>query len=555
MRLNFKLVLTISLLALCLGWGTPAIYAQNWSNLAFTLNSTHGNNNCHNPDQDYNLQYNVNIPANTSSTADGTRVVETYVLEEIRIADNNQRFSIRSGVGNIDLNIQPLGSESSGSITVRYFEDWQETDLSFVVFADIRYKRTRAQPDGNGGYGTPVTEIDYTSPRSSDPFIFPLGDFLTAPTSILINGVSSSNFEVDGLQGCQDYTLNAGVVEGVDRYRWEVSPSSILLSGTASLTTNTIQVRPTFGNIVSTINLVLIQDCDGVRSKSNSFTVTTEPVNVTIDRRTVCETGAPTQLSVPAFGNGVYMEWFYNSSKVDLISGQNTNSIQLQAVADHQEPDIIYVGAYSTCGGVVGWKDIWIGTPAMPDVNPAGYPVIQMTHQGFRSLDIINPTDHQEVTVYDWSATPNNVVSLFHNNWRTCVVEAINVGNANVYVTPSNVCGVGTTGGWGINVTGSGGGIPDPKSLQNSKLTTAEAIKEFNLQPNPATDRVRLSLFNSQGTIIDVKGLQVDVLDLNGRVIASPNRLAVDVSEFPAGIYLVRINTGEEMLSQKLVVK
>lgn len=102
----------------------------------------------------------------------------------------------------------------------------------------------------------------------------------------------------------------------------------------------------------------------------------------------------------------------------------------------------------------------------------------------------------------------------------------------------------------------------DNVRLTNSGTVNVEeqAVSAFafnGIFPNPASDQAFLSLSLPQNQLV-----QVEVVDLAGRVASSQNfnpgageqRCELSVSGLPSGLYLVRAQTGEAMVTRRLRV-
>lgn len=87
-----------------------------------------------------------------------------------------------------------------------------------------------------------------------------------------------------------------------------------------------------------------------------------------------------------------------------------------------------------------------------------------------------------------------------------------------------------------------------------------EALEEslnLSLSPNPATDRVSISLLNAHQDLVEVR-----VFDLQGRKFAEQKsvdsplefRTSFDTSEWPAGLYAVSIQIGKQVFHKRLQV-
>lgn len=84
----------------------------------------------------------------------------------------------------------------------------------------------------------------------------------------------------------------------------------------------------------------------------------------------------------------------------------------------------------------------------------------------------------------------------------------------------------------------NGARISDPVSIENASNI------EMSVYPNPATDYV----------MVNAEGLQeVNVLDLNGRVLSTTTSSKVDLSTLSAGVYFVRVITENGTATEKIV--
>lgn len=73
----------------------------------------------------------------------------------------------------------------------------------------------------------------------------------------------------------------------------------------------------------------------------------------------------------------------------------------------------------------------------------------------------------------------------------------------------------------------------------------------LNIYPNPAQDFVQI--------LCNTEGFKADITDLTGRILqtytSSSEELNISVKEFINGIYLLRIQTGEEVHTERLIIK
>jgi hypothetical protein len=77
------------------------------------------------------------------------------------------------------------------------------------------------------------------------------------------------------------------------------------------------------------------------------------------------------------------------------------------------------------------------------------------------------------------------------------------------------------------------------------------ALPTLNVSPNPATNRVIIQ-YGEPGSYFDV-----DVIDVNGAVVSKASRMksgqSLNVASLKTGVYFVRINTGKDIVTKKII--
>lgn len=534
-------------------------FSQDFNLVSFSINSAHGNTNCHAVDKQYNFSYSITLPADETVILNSTeRVVKSYsvvttlgygtVIDALRDAmKHNGSFSL------LRKNSLEFGLNLSGSFNVRYTEAWREPNITLRIGTTIQYTEKHYIN------GTISTSLSYSLRRElTEQFTFPLAPYLSKPT-IMVDGSTATKIVLNPLDGCKTYTLNSPMVGGANRYRWVVSPASMLVSGTASLTTRTIQINPSSDN--ASVRLEVMQDCDGTRTKSTtlSFEKSRELPRITKSRSTVCHNGGTTELSIPALEPGVSANWSYDGSKVQLVSGQGTNRIRIRARGNYRRTTRVRVTVNSPCGSVTSNNiELWLGAPSTPSLDPSGYPTIVIHPQSFRNFNITNYNSLQEVNNYNWWVSPNRLNMQATGTF--CRIWGSQTGTYNYYVTRSNTCGTSYSAGGAINVTSSGGnngggGFGNPRSTNIPQFDATNQISKLAIYPNPAKNIVSLDFLDEEGTALNLEMIEAELLDLSGKLIQSINRKTFDISNLNSGVYLIKINTGERIISQKLVVE
>jgi hypothetical protein len=83
---------------------------------------------------------------------------------------------------------------------------------------------------------------------------------------------------------------------------------------------------------------------------------------------------------------------------------------------------------------------------------------------------------------------------------------------------------------------------------------TAKKTIEFSMYPNPASGLVTISLADSEWPIGEVKILSLDGKLFYSKPIDENENSIINLSEIPAGLYFVRVNTHKGSKTEKLVV-
>ncbi|UTW63755.1 T9SS type A sorting domain-containing protein [bacterium SCSIO 12741] len=110
---------------------------------------------------------------------------------------------------------------------------------------------------------------------------------------------------------------------------------------------------------------------------------------------------------------------------------------------------------------------------------------------------------------------------------------------------------------WSFTVSASGQGHEyiDGVNLSTSEVAAKDVFTQVKLYPNPATDEVNIQIEQSRNT-----ELTVTLVDLKGQILLQEdledqNNLRVNTSHFETGIYFVLVNTGQGLITEKLIVR
>ncbi len=144
---------------------------------------------------------------------------------------------------------------------------------------------------------------------------------------------------------------------------------------------------------------------------------------------------------------------------------------------------------------------------------------------------------NQDYTFFDWEITggAGSVVVDYLNEAQ--IKMGPYPGSNTFSVTPFNGCGEGTAAS--IAVTSG-----DDDAI-------AEINKGISISPNPATDYLNI--------VTDELIENIKIINADGKVVCelteNTNDVTVDISQYPAGMYILNVKTANNVITEKFVIK
>lgn len=147
----------------------------------------------------------------------------------------------------------------------------------------------------------------------------------------------------------------------------------------------------------------------------------------------------------------------------------------------------------------------------------------------------------------------------------SCYPLTVNPTSTSAYSSSAQPVVIGDSG------CGSPPGVPGPGSVTNflvivkpcspAKTITTEPVQKlvdpsFKLYPNPTADKVFIDLENMTDEVC-----QITLLDMQGKILQNTevtnfeNKLEMDVSSYPEGIYLIEFKNSYTTVIEKLMIK
>jgi hypothetical protein len=190
----------------------------------------------------------------------------------------------------------------------------------------------------------------------------------------------------------------------------------------------------------------------------------------------------------------------------------------------------------------------WVGKPGVPTTNPPGYPTYQMSLYQLLNISV-SSSPGSTSSSYNWNVT-GSIRQVSPNGSSSCMVEAYTTGLGNFYVTSSNGCGTSPSGGGAVYVSSGGGGGP------------------LMITPNPADFEIELELLQGDLSDDDLSAQNGDnmstydyivfIYDRFGMPVYNKkfqNTMRINISNWPAGTYHVKVTDDKKSYSTTFIVR
>ena len=242
--------------------------------------------------------------------------------------------------------------------------------------------------------------------------------------------------------------------------------------------------------------------------------------------------------------NGVY----------NIFNRESNKALRAQNGATINGTSVVQFGLRTNWGSQ-RWELTHLGNDVYRIINPRSNKCLDVS--GVSTLDAVN------VHIWDYVGGANQ-------QWK---IESVGNGYFQLRATHSNKCA--NIAGNSLDDNGNliqwpcGSGINDDFRFQlvssgaaatpDGLPETAVGTAKLNVYPNPAGSTVYLDLdlpeAHSTGeiTLSTVEGRLVERLSFDAH--AGVNELMLDVSQRTVGVYIIRIQTGDEVMSRRILVK
>lgn len=184
-----------------------------------------------------------------------------------------------------------------------------------------------------------------------------------------------------------------------------------------------------------------------------------------------------------------------------------------------------------------------------------------MTNKGVKVAQLNNLANPQTYSIWYGQNYAQNITTIGHD-WKTFDLanNAWKIVNDTVYFVQDKAGNI-----WKLRFTGFGGSTTGDFIFTKEKISTVslselknDNLSSLSLYPNPSTDNEVNVLYTVDGNGV---GLVLKVYDYSGKEVYSESlnttkgfyNLKLNTSDYPKGIYLLNLYSGEQCISQKLI--
>ena len=353
--------------------------------------------------------------------------------------------------------------------------------------------------------------------------------FVTIATVPVTPGAISGN-----TAPCMNSTVSYSIapVTGANSYNWTVPSGANILSGQ---TTTSISVQ--WGMTSGNVTVAAVNNCGNSTNSQLAVTLATAPAvpGPITGPMTVCA-GSNIIFTVPAVAGETYT-WTVPPDAT-ITAGQGTNSITVTWGTSAGFVSVI--AQIATCTSTPATFGVNVETLPYPAQAITGSDTVCKGANGY----LYSVPTISNASSYTWILPAGATIGQGQGTNAISVNFSSSASSGYIRVAGSNFCGTGiedSTHVVAMVCTGTSG---------NAGLSRVE------IYPNPVHGMLTLAIHGPE------RQLQLNITDLNGVIlyqesissILSVYKKEVDVSKFPKGIYLIRLNSDSGVITEKFVV-
>lgn len=336
--------------------------------------------------------------------------------------------------------------------------------------------------------------------------------------------------------GAEGVVYQVDEVENATFYIWTVPEGAEIVNEDG---TNSIEVIFTLDAVSGAITVVAENDC-GVGEASNEFqveviTIPAQAGEIT-GATTVCLGDESVNYQVVEVENASNYVWALPAG-IEIVSGEGTNSIQVNVTANAVS-GMITVQAENVCGmgAVSGEFQIEVTTIPEASGDISGPTLVTGINEAVDYM--IDEVEGAES--YSWILDPSWTLVSGQGTNQIQVIFESDAADGILTVSAENMCGFGEVSTLDIDVVHVG-------------------VKDFGqanikIYPNPTNGNLKIEFGNEVNNEISVSVINLlgeNVLQLEN---LSQKQIQLDLSGLVPGIYLIRIQAGNQLITRRIIL-
>jgi len=389
---------------------------------------------------------------------------------------------------------------------VAYIDGMNEGNVSLMKFNGTSWAYV-----GNGDFylGAGGT-LDFGFSPSGIPYVSFQDAGYSGKATVMKYDTICSVPPVPTITGLDNACINSGFYDystetGMTNYQWNISPGGIITSGQGS---SVIQV--TWDQAGNQWVSVSYMNNGGCMSAQTTFPVMVDPLpdasGVITGSAVVCAGSNDIAYSVPPVTNAVTYVWTLPSGAI-IYAGNGTNSI-IVTFTDNSTSGCITVYGNNLCG------------------NGATSPPFDVT---------VNPIPATPIITEKSDTLTSS--SAIGNQWYYNGILLVNDTNQNYLISPY------LPGYYWTQVTLNGCFSDTSNHIYYNTIGINNRINPgLSIFPNPVTTNLNIELANTKGTV-----KFIEIYGTGGNRIfnmqTDNDKVIVNVAQYPAGIYFVKVRT------------
>jgi hypothetical protein len=262
----------------------------------------------------------------------------------------------------------------------------------------------------------------------------------------------------------------------------------------------------------------------------------------------ICSSGS-FNVSSSSLPPGATITW-QKSDNLTMVSPQSANPCTFQA--NGNGAGWVELTVHSNGSATLDRKDVWVGVPIVRNVSGPRYNQIGASAIYPAIVDGISPT-----TTYNWNLTPGIFNNYFNPGGMNCYTTWYRSGEYVLTLNAQNAC-PGTSATYYYPVTVAWG---RSLSISPNPATSVATIELVNASTVDAAQNATVGLVSASTEKVEQEPeWSLEIYDSmqamkEKKTKVTGKQTKVNTASWKDGVYIVRAKIGDEIITEKLVVK